>query len=175
MAVSIEHSCAQQLNCRTIRLLRRVLVPCAWSSARSTECLRVRDPATPMCAPRGRSEHNKRIITLKIGPHGTGRVATCRHSLHAYSRLNRAIASTAYDTANAVNTAPPKEPVASACRKAPYQPVTYSYQASPADVVIAPRWRMNRSSRSSYAVTYRSVQSSIELSCHFDSASHAPT
>jgi hypothetical protein len=41
MAVSIEHSCSQQLNCRGIRLLRRVLVPCAWPSVRSTECLRV--------------------------------------------------------------------------------------------------------------------------------------
>jgi hypothetical protein len=40
MAVSIEHSCSQQLNCRGIRLLRRVLVPCAWPSVRSTECLR---------------------------------------------------------------------------------------------------------------------------------------
>jgi hypothetical protein len=41
MAVSIEHSSSQQLNCRGIRLVRRVLVPRASPSVRSTECLRV--------------------------------------------------------------------------------------------------------------------------------------
>jgi hypothetical protein len=43
MAVSIEHSCSEQLNVGAFARSVAVLVPRAWPSVRSAECLRIRN------------------------------------------------------------------------------------------------------------------------------------